>query len=94
MSESSRNERNEEVGRALVLTDAAGNLYVIPAEKIADGLIKEKARGVIEKSLKRTQPGEDFKLLGTYELSVENRRVAYARPRVSIVVGQVEAGTA
>lgn len=89
----SNSSMNEERGRALVLTDAAGNMYVIPAEKIVDSLVKESSRDGIKKELEATTPGEDFKLMGTYELATETRRAAYARPRVSIMVGAADAAT-
>lgn len=86
--------KNEERGRALVLTDAAGNLYLIPAEKIADSLIKETAISVVEKTIKGAKAGDDFKLLGTYEFGIEARRAAYARPRVSATMVESFAATA
>jgi hypothetical protein len=78
---------NTSSDRAVVLKDAAGNMYVIPAVKVNDALVSEKARDGLEKQLGSSKPGSDFELVGTYELPTELRRASYARP----VIGPIGA---
>jgi len=78
--------------KVLVIKDAAGNMYLIPAVRISDALVSERQRSKVETELESNTAGEDYTLLGTYEMSIPMRRNAYAKPRVSQVWADV--GTA
>lgn len=78
---------SQDVGKVIALRDKNGNLFVIPASKLEDARILTSSQADLEDAINNAMTYDDFEFVGTVDISTSLRRRAYARPNVSVVLG-------